>query len=153
MGKVGKGPVLSIEAVSGKAAGKPERDLWQGGMASHCHGWVGIWEEILPWEGGEGLGWNSQSSWGCLWIPGSVPGQAGQGLELPGTVKGVPCHGNEVSFPFMPNPFHDFGMVPGAGGAAVAPAQRGARGGALRDGLGDAEEHPGLPEGTGICWF
>ena len=34
-----------------------------------------------------------QSSCGCPWIPGSVPGQAGRGLEQPGTVKGVPAYG------------------------------------------------------------
>uniref|UniRef100_A0A8D2MGZ3 Uncharacterized protein n=1 Tax=Zonotrichia albicollis TaxID=44394 RepID=A0A8D2MGZ3_ZONAL len=31
-----------------------------------------------------------ESSCGCPWIPASVQGQAGQGLEQPGAVEGVP---------------------------------------------------------------
>ena len=54
---------------------------------------MGDWElGIAGWEGGQGLGWNCQSSWGCPWIPGSAQGQAGHwGWEQPGTVGGVPA--------------------------------------------------------------
>lgn len=38
----------------------------------------------------EGLGWNSQSGCGRLWIPVSVQGW---GLELPGIMRDVPAHG------------------------------------------------------------
>ncbi|RLV83453.1 hypothetical protein DV515_00016458 [Chloebia gouldiae] len=38
---------------------------------------------------GNALAQGAQSSCGCPWIPGSAQGQAGQGLEQPGMVKGV----------------------------------------------------------------
>ena len=50
---------------------------------------MGYWEEILPCEGGEALAQGAQRSCGCPWIPGSVQGQVGQGLEQPGLVEGV----------------------------------------------------------------
>ncbi|TRZ05718.1 hypothetical protein HGM15179_021389 [Zosterops borbonicus] len=37
----------------------------------------------------------AQRSCGCPWIPGSVQGQVGGGLEQPGIVEGVPAHGRE----------------------------------------------------------
>jgi len=51
--------------------------------------------EILPHEGGEALAQAAQRSRGCP-LPGRVLGQAGQGLEHPGLVEGVPAHGGEV---------------------------------------------------------
>ncbi|NWV98345.1 SMAD4 protein, partial [Machaerirhynchus nigripectus] len=54
-------------------------------------GWVGYWEGIPGCEGGEALAQGAQSSCGCPQIPGSAQGQAGQGLEYPGTVEGVPA--------------------------------------------------------------
>uniref|UniRef100_A0A8C0V6J1 SON DNA and RNA binding protein n=2 Tax=Cyanistes caeruleus TaxID=156563 RepID=A0A8C0V6J1_CYACU len=49
------------------------------GMAAsgRGQGWMGSWAGIVPWQGGQGLGWNCQSSWGCPWIPGSAQGRAG----------------------------------------------------------------------------
>ena len=44
----------------------------------------------LSCEGGEGLAQGAQRSCGYP-IPGSVQGQAGWGLEQPGTVEGVPA--------------------------------------------------------------
>ena len=53
----------------------------------------GILEGIPICEGGEALAQGAQRSCGCLWIPGSVQGQAGQSLEHPGMVEHVPVHG------------------------------------------------------------
>ncbi|XP_063271618.1 P2X purinoceptor 6 isoform X2 [Prinia subflava] len=54
-------------------------------MASTARGrgWMGYWERIVPWEGGQALAQGAQSSCGCPWIPGNAQGQAGQGLEQP----------------------------------------------------------------------
>jgi len=48
-------------------------------------------EEILYNEGGETLEWFAQRGSGGP-IPGSIPGQVGQGSEHPGLVKDVPAH-------------------------------------------------------------
>ena len=53
---------------------------------------MGYWEGIVPWEGGQALAQDAQSSCGCPWIPGSAQGQVGHwGWEQPGTVGGVPA--------------------------------------------------------------
>ena len=64
-------------------------------------------------EGAEALAQDAQSSCGWPWIPGNVQGQAGWGLEQPGTVEVVPAHGREwnwMSFkvPSSPNRFITF---------------------------------------------
>ncbi|NXF26935.1 PR40A factor, partial [Rhodinocichla rosea] len=61
--------------------GKREMDLY-------FYKYIRDWEEIVSWEGDEALAQGAQSSCGCPWIPGNVPGQAGQGLEQPGTPHG-----------------------------------------------------------------
>ncbi|XP_051631385.1 uncharacterized protein LOC127464952 isoform X2 [Manacus candei] len=99
--------------------------------------WTGYWEGILPWEGGQALAQVAQRSCGCPWIPGSVPGQVGRGLEQPGTVESVPAHGRGGTGwalrSLHPKPFHDsqpsrdvcplvskaFLMQPGEGRASV----------------------------------
>ncbi|CAN8178275.1 unnamed protein product, partial [Coccothraustes coccothraustes] len=74
------------------------RALWPAlGTASSyvtmCHK-----EYPVPFDAMEtALEWNSQRSCGCPWIPGSVQGQAGWGLEHCGRVEGVPAHGRETT--------------------------------------------------------
>ena len=77
-----------------------ERDLGQGPgvtgqgewlSTARGQGWMGYWEGIVPWQGGQALAQGDQSSCGCPWIPGSIQVQPGQGLEQPGTVEGVPA--------------------------------------------------------------
>ncbi|XP_063255737.1 uncharacterized protein LOC134551722 [Prinia subflava] len=69
------------------------RDRTQGmAPTARGQGWMGYWELGIPGcEGGQALAQGAQRSCGCPWIPGSVQGQAGQGLEQPGTVEGVPA--------------------------------------------------------------
>ncbi|KAF4798361.1 hypothetical protein TURU_064691 [Turdus rufiventris] len=50
---------------------KAWRDRTQGmAPTAREQGWVGFWDGILGWDGGEGLAEGAQSSWGCPWIPG-----------------------------------------------------------------------------------
>uniref|UniRef100_A0A8C3V6H5 Zinc finger CCHC domain-containing protein 17 n=1 Tax=Catharus ustulatus TaxID=91951 RepID=A0A8C3V6H5_CATUS len=60
---------------------KAGRDRTQG-MAPTAtgQGWMGSWQGIVPWQGGQGLPWNCQSSCGCPWIPGSAQGQVSSAL-------------------------------------------------------------------------
>ena len=67
---------------------------------------MGYWDGIVPCEGGEAMAQGAQSSCGCPWIPGSVQGQAGQGLEQPGIVEGVPAHDWGWNWMFFNIPSH-----------------------------------------------
>ncbi|XP_063249361.1 protein SON isoform X2 [Prinia subflava] len=61
---------------------------WRMPSTARGPGWMGSWAGIVPWQGGQALAQGAQSSCGCPWIPGSVPGQAGHlGLSSLGQWK------------------------------------------------------------------
>uniref|UniRef100_A0A8C0UCX2 Prenylcysteine oxidase 1 n=1 Tax=Cyanistes caeruleus TaxID=156563 RepID=A0A8C0UCX2_CYACU len=57
--------------------------------------------EIPPWEGGEGLGWNSQRSCGCPWIPGNAQG-TWMWLGASWDRGRCPCHGTGWALRSLP---------------------------------------------------
>uniref|UniRef100_A0A8U7N336 Activator 1 subunit 5 n=6 Tax=Amniota TaxID=32524 RepID=A0A8U7N336_CORMO len=74
-----KGLQQSWRGTGARAGGTGHRE-WL--PTARGQGWMGSWEGIVPWEGGQALAQGAQSSCSCP-IPGIAPFRVGRGRDFP----------------------------------------------------------------------